>query len=245
MDNAQIRVKDLSKVYIMGKERVDALRNVSLTFQAGKIYCIVGKSGSGKSTLLNMLAGLEKPTLGEIIYFDKQRLEKMSEGALAKFRRENIGFVFQSYNLLGQLTALENVAMPLIFHGYSRRVRNSAARKMLEQVGLGERMKHKPNQMSGGQQQRVSIARAFVGKPKIIFADEPTGNLDSKTSTDIMELITGMSRINGQTLILVSHDEEIAEYADEVITVSDGRILDIRTNVNKRIGDASNVKIEN
>ncbi len=227
MSNTQIAVKDLSKIYLMGKERVAALKKVNLEFEKGKVYCIVGKSGSGKSTLLNMMAGLEKPTQGEIIYFSNNHLEKMSEGKLAKFRRQNIGFVFQSYNLMGQLTALENVAMPLVFKGYSRRIRNKAAKLMLEQVGLGDRIKHKPSQMSGGQQQRVSIARAFVSRPGIIFADEPTGNLDSRTSEEVMELITKIAKANGQTLVLVSHDEETADYADTVISFLDGRVVDV------------------
>jgi putative ABC transport system ATP-binding protein len=227
MSKKLIAVNNLSKIYIMGKERVAALKRVNLGFEEGKVYCIVGKSGSGKSTLLNMMAGLEKPTQGEVVYFNNTHLEEMGESRLAKFRRQNIGFVFQSYNLMGQLTALENVAMPLIFKGYSRKVRNKAAKLMLEQVGLGDRIKHRPNQMSGGQQQRVSIARAFVSRPKIIFADEPTGNLDSKTSIEIMELITKIAKANGQTLILVSHDEETAEYADTVISFLDGRVVEV------------------
>ncbi|MFP4456387.1 MAG: ABC transporter ATP-binding protein [Clostridia bacterium] len=236
MDNPQIEIKNLSKVYAMGKERVIALKKVNLVFEEGKVYCIVGKSGSGKSTLLNMMAGLEKPTQGEVIYYGKHHIEKMGEGRLSKFRRENIGFVFQSYNLMGQLTALENVAMPLIFKGYSRSIRNKAAKLMLRQVGLGERIKHKPSQMSGGQQQRVSVARAFVSRPKIVFADEPTGNLDSKTSIEVMELITKIARANGQTLILVSHDQETADYADTVISFLDGKVLEIKHN-DKKMGD--------
>jgi putative ABC transport system ATP-binding protein len=236
MDNPQIEIKNLSKVYVMGKERVIALKRINLKFEEGKVYCIVGKSGSGKSTLLNMMAGLEKPTQGEVIYYGKNHVEKMGEGKLSKFRRENIGFVFQSYNLMGQLTALENVAMPLIFKGYPRSIRNKAAKLMLKQVGLGDRIKHKPSQMSGGQQQRVSVARAFVSRPKIVFADEPTGNLDSKTSTEVMELITKIARANGQTLILVSHDQETADYADTVISFLDGKVLDIKHN-ERKMGD--------
>jgi putative ABC transport system ATP-binding protein len=236
MDNPQIEIKNLSKVYVMGKERVIALKRINLKFEEGKVYCIVGKSGSGKSTLLNMMAGLEKPTQGEVVYYGKNHVEKMGEGKLSKFRRENIGFVFQSYNLMGQLTALENVAMPLIFKGYPRSIRNKAAKLMLKQVGLGDRIKHKPSQMSGGQQQRVSVARAFVSRPKIVFADEPTGNLDSKTSTEVMELITKIARANGQTLILVSHDQETADYADTVISFLDGKVLDIKHN-ERKMGD--------
>lgn len=227
MKNPIIAVRDVSKVYVMGKEKVVALRRINLDFEEGRIYCIVGTSGSGKSTLLNLLAGLEKPSKGDIVFFQKDNVVKMSERRLSTFRRRNIGFVFQSYHLLTQLTALENVAMPLIFKGYPRRVRNKAAKLMLQQVGLADRLKHLPNQMSGGQQQRVSIARAFVSRPKIVFADEPTGNLDTKTSKEVMELITDMARKSGQTLILVTHDQETASYADTVITLRDGVILDI------------------
>ena len=227
MSKPIIIVNDVSKVFLMGKERVLALKRVSIEFYRGRIYCIVGTSGSGKSTLLNLLAGLEKPTRGNIVYFGKENIVKMGERKLAKFRRENIGFVFQSYNLLNQLTAWENVSMPLIFKGYSKRMRRRAAKGMLHKVGLGDRAQHLPTQMSGGQQQRTSIARAFVSRPKIVFADEPTGNLDTKTSIEVMELVTGMARKLGQTLIIVTHDRDTANYADTVITMRDGIILDI------------------
>ena len=227
MSKPIIAVNDVSKIFLMGKETVIALKAINLEFYEGRIYCIVGTSGSGKSTLLNMLAGLEKPTRGNIIYFNKDNIVKMGESKLAKFRRHNIGFVFQSYNLLNQLTAWENVAMPLTFRGYSTRMRRRAAKVMLHKVGLGDSAKHLPTQMSGGQQQRTSIARAFVSQPQIVFADEPTGNLDTKTSIEVMELITGMARKLGQTLIIVTHDKETADYADTVITMRDGIILDI------------------
>ena len=227
MSEAVIKVRQVSKIFAMGKERVVALKKVDLTFKKAHVYCIVGTSGSGKSTLLNMLAGLDKPTKGEVIYFNNINLTKMNEKKLAKFRREHIGFVFQSYNLLNQLTALENVAMPLTFKGYSKPIRYKAATQMLKKVGLAERIGHLPYQMSGGQQQRVSIARAFVSRPKIIYADEPTGNLDTKTSIEVMELITKMARSLGQTLIIVTHDQETADYADTVITMRDGLVLDI------------------
>jgi putative ABC transport system ATP-binding protein len=227
-----ISIKDLRKVYRMGDEKVVALDNINLGIKKGEICCILGTSGSGKSTLLNMMAGLEKPTKGEIS-IKKHRIDKMNEKNVTKFRQENVGFVFQSYNLLPNLTALENVAMPFIFAGMSRAKRNKRAAEMLTAVGLGDRLNHRPNQMSGGQQQRVSIARAFVAKPDIVFADEPTGNLDTNTTLEIMELITSMSKKNNETLIIVTHDEETAVYADKIIYVRDGNVEKIVENVSK------------
>lgn len=221
-----ISVKGLRKVYSMGRERVVALDDVSFDFYKGKIYCLLGTSGSGKSTLLNMLAGLEKPTRGEII-FNGRRVEKMTEKELADFRQKHIGFVFQSYNLLGDYTAVENVEMPLIFRNVKRKIRLEEAKKMLSAVGLKDRMYHKPSEMSGGQQQRVSIARAFINKPEVVFADEPTGNLDTKTTIEMMELITGMARENRQTLIIVTHDLEISDYADVIIHIRDGKVENV------------------
>lgn len=219
-----ITVKSLRKMYHMGSERVVALEDVNLTIARGEICCILGTSGSGKSTLLNMLAGLERPTRGQVL-IGKHDVSRMSESALATFRQKYVGFVFQSYNLLGMLTAAENVSMPLMFRGVDRAKRNKLARQMLKNVGLANRYDHKPTQMSGGQQQRVGIARAFVSRPRIVFADEPTGNLDSRTTVEVMELMVSMSRENDQTLILVTHNAEIADYADRVITLIDGRIV--------------------
>lgn len=218
-----IEVTGLRKVYRLGQEKVYALKNINLRIERGEICCILGTSGSGKSTLLNMLAGLEKPTRGDII-INGVNIAKMSERKLAKFRQENTGFVFQSYNLIPQLSSLENVGMPLMFKGYSRRKRDKEAKKMLAAVGLKSRMKHRPNQMSGGQQQRVGIARAFVAKPNVVFADEPTGNLDTKTTTDVMELMVRMCREHNLTLILVTHDLDIAKYADRIVHLIDGDI---------------------
>lgn len=218
-----IVVEDLRKVYMLGKEKVVALNHINLSIGKGEIICIFGKSGSGKSTLLNMLAGLEKPTKGRVM-IGNTNISSLSEDKLVLFRQRHIGFVFQSYNLMGVMTALENVAMPLMFKGMNGKKRNQIAKKMLEEVGLGDRVNHKPNQMSGGQQQRVGLARAFVGKPKLIFADEPTGNLDSKTTMEVMELIVKMAREHNQTIILVSHDPEIAGYADRIIYLMDGDI---------------------
>lgn len=223
-----ISVKDLKKVYRMGQEKVYALNGINLEIKKGEICCLFGTSGSGKSTLLNMVAGLEKPTRGSIV-IKGTHVEKLNEKQLAKFRQKNVGFIFQSYNLLANLTALENVMLPLILKGYPTRARNKEALKMLKAVGLGNRIHHKPNQMSGGQQQRVSIARAFVENPEIILADEPTGNLDTKTTEEIMQLIAGMVEENGQTMLLVSHDNEASAYADRIVHIKDGEIENIET----------------
>ncbi|HEY8499840.1 MAG TPA: ABC transporter ATP-binding protein [Clostridia bacterium] len=218
-----IKITDLKKVYRMGQEKVYALNGINLEIKKGEICCLFGTSGSGKTTLLNMVAGLEKPSKGSILV-KNIHIEKLNETQLARFRQKYVGFVFQSYNLLPNLTALENVCLPLIFKGYSKKVREKTAIKMLKAVGLGDRLNHKPNQMSGGQQQRVSIARAFVEKPEIILADEPTGNLDTKTTVEIMELIAGMAEKYGQTVLLVSHDNEALPYADRIVHIRDGVI---------------------
>lgn len=225
-----IEVHNLRKVYRMGNEKIVALNNVNLEIEKGEICCLFGTSGSGKSTLLNMLAGLEKPTKGTI-EIKKFHIEKLNETQLATFRQKYIGFVFQSYNLIPTLTAQENVALPLIFQGMNKKERDKRAKEMLEAVGLGKRLKHKPKEMSGGQQQRVSIARAFVNRPQILFADEPTGNLDTHTTLEVMDIITKIARELNQTMIIVSHDPEIADYAHKVITIQDGDILKIEKNI--------------
>lgn len=222
-----IRIRDVKKIYQMGSESIRAIDGVSLNIRQGEVCCLFGKSGSGKSTLLNLIAGLEKPTEGKIL-FHKKHIERMDEDQLANFRRQYVGFVFQSYNLLPTLTALENVTLPLIFKGVPLKERNERAMEMLKAVGLEERAKHKPFEMSGGQQQRVSIARAFVNEPPVVFADEPTGNLDTKTTYEMMDLITGMAKKNNQTLVIVTHDLELAEYADRIVVLQDGKIEKIQ-----------------
>ena len=223
------KIENLYKIYPVGKEKVVALGGINLEIPKGQICCILGTSGSGKSTLLNQLAGLEKPTKGRVL-IGGVNVSALSEGQLAKFRQKNVGFIFQSYNLLQSYSALENVAMPLMFRGIGKGLRNRRAKVILKQVGLGKRMHHKPAQMSGGQQQRVGIARAFVAKPKIVFADEPTGNLDTKTTKEVMELMVRLCRKNNQTLVLVTHDRELALYADRIITLIDGKVVDDREN---------------
>lgn len=218
-----IELSNVRKVYRMGEEKVVALDSISFEIEKGEFCCLLGTSGSGKSTLLNLMAGLEKPTRGEI-KINNYNLEKLHERQLAKLRQKYIGFVFQSYNLLEHLTALENVTLPLIFKGVPKRKREKKAKEMLKAVGLENRMNHKPSQMSGGQQQRVSIARAFISNPEIVFADEPTGNLDSKTTLEIMKLITEMAEEYKQTLIIVTHDLELSRYADKIIQIKDGNI---------------------
>ncbi|WP_206459992.1 ABC transporter ATP-binding protein [Anaerovorax sp. IOR16] len=221
-----IEVKHVRKVYRMGDEKVIALDDVSLTIEKGEIVCFLGTSGSGKSTFLNMVAGLEKPTKGEI-YIGGIPIHKLNESNVTLFRQKNIGFIFQAYHLMPMMTAVENVSLPLIFRGVEKKKRNSAAKEILGAVGLKGYEKRKPSQMSGGQQQRVGIARALAGNPKIIFADEPTGNLDTNTTKEVMNLIVNQVREHNQTLILVTHDRSIASYADKVVTIQDGNIVNI------------------
>ena len=229
--NDLIVLKDLRKVYRMGDEKIVALDNISLTIEKEEFLCLLGTSGSGKSTLLNMMAGLEKPTRGEIL-INNLPIHKLSEKDVTKFRQRNIGFVFQSYNLIPTLSAMENVSLGLTFQGVPRSKRGKMAKDMLTAVGLSTRLHHKPSELSGGQQQRVSIARAFVNKPKIVFADEPTGNLDTRTTMEIMDLITGMAYEDKQTLIIVTHDNEISDYVNRVVYLRDGRVEKIEINNN-------------
>lgn len=231
-----ISVNNLYKLYRIGDSAVRALDGVSFGIREGEFCAIVGTSGSGKSTLLNMLAGLERPTRGEVI-ISGQHIEKLKEDELVRFRRENVGFIFQSFHLLGTMNALENVALPLTFRGEARKTRLKKANRMLELVGLGKHKMHMPNQMSGGQQQRVGVARALVADPKIIFADEPTGNLDSRTSEDVMRLMQKIVREQKRTLVMVTHDPHEAEYADRVLHIIDGKIVRIQENRRDREND--------
>ena len=216
----------MKKEYHMGNETINAVDDVSFTINKGEFCCLLGTSGSGKSTLLNLMAGIETVTSGKIVIKGKN-IPDMSENGLAKFRQRFLGFVFQAYNLIPTMTALENVEFPLVFKRVPPRKRRRMAREMLKKVGLGNRLGHKPTEMSGGQQQRVGIARAFVGKPEIVFADEPTGNLDTKTTKEVMDLIKQMAKENKQTIIMVTHDRSLAAYADKIIHISDGQIRKI------------------
>lgn len=227
-----IEVKNLYKIYRVGENKVYALNGVDFTMYRGEFCAIVGTSGSGKSTLLNMLAGLEKPTKGEIVIAGKH-IEKLKEDQLVSFRREKVGFIFQSYNLLNTMNAVENIALPLAFRGVPKKVRLEKAKKYLKLVGLEKVGKHMPNQMSGGQQQRVGIARALAVHPEIIFADEPTGNLDSHTTMDVLQLMQQIVWEQNQTLVMVTHDNNLAAYADRVFHIIDGKIVKIEENTQK------------
>ena len=228
-----IEIKNLYKLYRVGDSVVRALNGVDFEIYEGEFFAIVGTSGSGKSTLLNMLAGLEKPTKGEVI-ISGQHMETLNEDGLVKFRRENVGFIFQSFHLIGTMNALENVALPLSFRGEGRASRLKKADKMLDLVNLKKHKRHLPNQMSGGQQQRVGVARALVVDPKIIFADEPTGNLDSHTSEEVMTLMQRVVREQKKTLVMVTHDNHLATYADRIFHIIDGKIVKIEDNRKKR-----------
>lgn len=221
-----IQVKDLYKVYRIGDTRVLALNGVAFSIYKGEFCAIVGTSGSGKSTLLNMLAGLEAPTKGEII-IKNEHIERKSENQLVKFRREHIGFIFQSFNLMSTMNAIENVALPLTFQGMDKKERLERSNQVLDMVGLNQHKMHRPTQMSGGQQQRVGVARALVVNPEIIFADEPTGNLDSNTSEEVMGLMKKVVREQNQTLVMVTHDNYLASFADRIFHIKDGKIIQI------------------
>ena len=224
-----IRVKELYKIYKMGETKVHALDGVDFEIRQGEFCAITGPSGSGKSTLLNMLAGLEQPSKGEIVISGKH-IEKLNEKQLVAFRRDRVGFIFQSYNLIATMNALENVALPLSFRGIPRQERLRRAKEYLKLVGLEAFMKHMPNQMSGGQQQRVGIARALAMDPQIIFADEPTGNLDSKTTMEVLRLMQKIVKERNQTLVMVTHDNNLATYADRIFKIIDGKIVHIEEN---------------
>lgn len=221
-----VETRDLSKIYQVGSSQVVALNRVNLQINRGTFAAVVGTSGSGKSTLLNMLGGLEKPTAGEV-WVAGQPLHTFNENQLVTFRREQVGFVFQSFNLISSMTALENVAWPLAFQGVGKAERLLRARAALSRMGLAAHAAHRPTQLSGGQQQRVGIARALVVNPKIVFADEPTGNLDSRTAEATLRLFRELCSRFGQTWVMVTHDQHLASFADIIIHITDGRITSI------------------
>lgn len=217
-----IETHNISKIYIMGSTEVRALQSVSITIERGEYVAFMGPSGSGKSTLMNIVGCLDTPTGGTYM-LNNQLVSDMTENELAEVRNKEIGFVFQTFNLLPRATALENVALPLIYAGYGKSDREEMAHTALENVGLGDRWHHRPNELSGGQRQRVAIARALVNNPSIILADEPTGNLDSKTSYDIMNLFQELHD-KGNTIIMVTHEDDIAHYAHRIIRLRDGLV---------------------
>jgi putative ABC transport system ATP-binding protein len=222
MSDAVIQLNDIRRQYDMGGEIIHALRGVSLTIRRNEYVAIMGPSGSGKSTLMNLLGCLDTPDGGEY-WLNGQEVSRLSDDALARVRNREIGFVFQTFNLLPRATALQNVELPMVYAGASARERRTRAAEALTRVGLGERMDHRPNELSGGQRQRVAIARALVNRPSILLADEPTGNLDSTTSTEIMRVF-GQLQAQGQTVILVTHEADIAAHARRIVTLRDGRL---------------------
>ena len=221
-----IEIRDLTKVYDMGHEEVRALDGVSLDLDRGAYVAIMGPSGSGKSTLMNLIGCLDTPSSGTYL-LNEQEVSALDDDELARIRNREIGFVFQTFNLLSRATALENVEVPLIYAGVSRQERHRRAVEALEKVGLADRMHHQPNELSGGQRQRVAVARALVNRPSILLADEPTGNLDSKTGEEIMALFDRLNE-GGNTIVLVTHEEDIAAHARRVVRLRDGRILEDR-----------------
>lgn len=232
MDNV-IKVVNISRTYKVGTETIHALRSITLDINRNEYVALMGSSGSGKSTLMNMLGCLDTPTGGEY-YLDGVEVARMTDNQLAEVRNRRIGFVFQTFNLLPRSTALENVALPLIYAGVSREEREERAKRSLDDVGLRDRMLHRPNELSGGQRQRVAIARALVTKPSIILADEPTGNLDSKTSEEIMQLFREI-HAKGNTVIIVTHEEDIARHAHRIVRLRDGMVETDEMNPNPHI----------
>jgi putative ABC transport system ATP-binding protein len=218
-----VRTVGLTRRYKMGDTFVDALRGVDLTIARGEFVALVGPSGSGKSTVLNLIGGLDRPTSGQV-WINGTELSASDERTLTQHRRQHVGFVFQTFNLLPRLTAEENVALPLMFNGVPEKERRARARALLERVGLGPRLTHRPTQLSGGEQQRVAIARALIGQPALLLADEPTGNLDTATGAEIMALLKELNQDQGLTLLVVTHDPDVAAFADRVVRLRDGRI---------------------
>ena len=230
-----IDAKKLVKAYSLGGEELRALDDVSIRIESGELVAIMGASGSGKSTLMNILGCLDRPTSGTYV-LDGQDVSHLSRGALAEIRNRLLGFVFQNFNLLTRTSALENVELPLVYAGLSRNERSQRARRALERVGLGDRLDHHPAQLSGGQQQRVAIARAIVNEPRLVLADEPTGNLDSKTSASVMALFQELWQ-SGLTILYVTHEPDVAKYASRVVLVKDGKIVSDESQAPRRAAD--------
>lgn len=226
--NPIIQLSHIRKTYQMGKVEINALRDVSLDINPNQYVAIMGSSGSGKSTLMNIIGCLDSPSGGQY-HLNGTDVSQMNDKDLARVRNEEIGFVFQTFNLLPRSTALDNVALPLVYAGYSQKARRNKAKEVLESVGLGDRYNHKPNELSGGQRQRVAIARALINSPSIILADEPTGNLDSSTSYEIMALFDELHK-QGNTILLVTHEEDIAEYAKSIVRLKDGNVESVVEN---------------
>ena len=231
-----ISVQDLRKTYVMGMEKVHALQSITLDIHKNEYVALMGPSGSGKSTLMNLLGCLDTPTSGRYFLNDTD-VSEMDDGELAEVRNRQIGFVFQTFNLLPRLSSLENVALPLVYAGMSKSQRLEKAENALEAVGLGDRMGHRPNELSGGQRQRVAIARALVNDPAIILADEPTGNLDTKTSIEIMDIFHNL-HVQGNTIILVTHEPDIAEYSHRIIRLRDGLVEKDERNENITVANS-------
>ena len=225
-----IKIDSISKEYVMGDNKLLALSNVNVSISEGEFVSIMGSSGSGKSTLMNIIGCLDVPSSGDY-YFKDDNISNFNSNKLAELRNKEIGFIFQNFNLLPRLNALENVVLPLLYSGKNQKERNRLAFEALENVGLKDRIRHRPNQLSGGQQQRVSIARAIAGSPKLILADEPTGALDSKTGLEIMKILNDLNA-KGITIVLVTHEDDIANYGSRIIKMKDGKILEDKKNVN-------------
>ena len=219
-----IEVRDVYKIYNPGENQVNALDGVSITIDEGEFVAIIGQSGSGKSTLMNMLGLLDTPTHGEY-YINGKLVDDLTDDQMSAIRNEEIGFIFQGFNLISSLTALENVELPLVYRGMPKQERREISQDALERVGLGERMNHLPAEMSGGQQQRVAVARAIAAKPPVILADEPTGNLDTKSTNEVMAILHEL-KDEGRTVIVITHDNEIAEEAERVIRIRDGKVVE-------------------
>lgn len=220
--NALISLEKITKTYVLGDQVVHALKGVDLQIQRSDYIALMGPSGSGKSTLMNIIGCLDSPSTGNY-WLNNHEVSKMSDASLSEVRNREIGFVFQTFNLLNRMNAVENVALPLVYAGVSKKIREERAREVLERVGLKDRMDHKPNELSGGQRQRVAVARALVNNPSLLLADEPTGNLDSKTSHEIMALFEEI-HAGGNTIVLVTHEEDIAQHAKNVVRMKDGNI---------------------